>query len=248
MINSPENFHIANTKLYNFFNRLSLQKLQKFIDKRRIRINSSGQDEREFFVDWSSKKYNRISLVNKCLNKSSDIENTNYLEIGCAGNKLFQSVMAKTKIGVDPFSGGTHRMTSDTFFESNNSLYDVIFVDGLHEYQQAWRDVKNSLSSIEVGGYIGIHDMLPRNWIEAHIPCLYNGPWSGDVWKIAFDLLENDSVEFSLLNIDHGVGLVKKIKEDAASKLSANYGEKSYKFYADNRDKLPIIEFDELLF
>ena len=246
MIDSPENFHTKRSILFKVLNRLSMYKLEKFLDRRRILKYSSNQDQREFYIDWKTKSHNRIALVNRLINSYSLNNDLRYLEIGCAGDKLFQSVMVKTKVGVDPFAGGTLRMTSDKFFESNTDNFDVVFVDGLHEYHQAWRDIKNSLSIIPVGGYIGIHDMLPRNWIEAHVPCLSNGPWSGDVWKIAFDLKENPSIEFNLVNIDHGVGLIKKIKDDAASVLESTYHQKSYKFYAENRDKLPIIEFDEL--
>lgn len=248
MIDSPENFHITRTKLINILNKLSRNKLQTFLDKRAIRKNSNGQDVREFYVDWKTKNYNRISVVNNMIANCASDSKIRYLEIGCAGDKLFQSVMAYEKIGVDPFAGGTHRMTSDEFFGTDSSNFDVVFVDGLHEYNQVWKDVKNSLSQIPVGGYIGIHDMLPRTWVEAYIPCLYDGPWTGDVWKLAFDLMDNPGIKFNILNIDHGVGVIKKIEENAELTLSSNFGSESYSFYADNRHKLPVIEFNEYNF
>jgi len=39
-----------------------------------------------------------------------------YLEIGCDQNQLFSRVKVQNKIGVDPYSGGNIRLTSDNFF------------------------------------------------------------------------------------------------------------------------------------
>ena len=45
-------------------------------------------------------------------------------------------------IGVDPMSGGTHRMTSDEFFRRNREQwhykFDLVFIDGLHEVSRVW--------------------------------------------------------------------------------------------------------------
>lgn len=61
-----------------------------------------------------------------------------YLEIGCQSDKTFGNVnhMFEVTVGVDPASGGTHRMTSDDFFAQNTQTFDVIFIDGLHEAHQ----------------------------------------------------------------------------------------------------------------
>ena len=53
-------------------------------------------------------------------------------------------------------------MTSDEFFELNNEKFDFVFVDGL-EHDQVRRDVENALRCLNPGGYIALHDMLPRN-------------------------------------------------------------------------------------
>jgi hypothetical protein len=65
---------------------------------------------------WDSKGYNRIALVNYLVAKCGGYD-CRYLEIGCASNDLFDSVYAHKKTGIDPTSGGTHRMTSDDFFD-----------------------------------------------------------------------------------------------------------------------------------
>jgi hypothetical protein len=87
-----------------------------------------------FDWDWGQTNFNRIALVNLL---NADRLNGDYLEIGCQGNNLFDSVPATNKVGVDPVAGGTVRKTSDDFFRENQQKFDVIFIDGLHTYEQA---------------------------------------------------------------------------------------------------------------
>jgi hypothetical protein len=79
-----------------------------------------------------------------------------YLEIGCKDNSTFNRVNAIKKVGVDPNRGGTLRMTSDQYFKDHNDTFDLVFVDGLHEHEQAVRDVENSLLRLNPGGTIVI--------------------------------------------------------------------------------------------
>ncbi len=59
------------------------------------------------------------------------------MEIGCFNNDLFNHINCPKKVGIDPYSGGTLRKTSDDFFSKNEETFDCIFIDGLHIYQQA---------------------------------------------------------------------------------------------------------------
>lgn len=109
-------------------------------------------DERSLDWDWRKTNFNRIAVVNLLLNK---FQNPSYLEIGCASNNLFDSVPAQNKIGVDPSSGGNVRKTSDDFFKTNDIYFDVIFIDGLHTYEQVRRDIINSIKSLNKTGGAG---------------------------------------------------------------------------------------------
>ena len=40
--------------------------------------------------------------------------------------------------------------------------FDIIFIDGLHEYDQVKKDIVNSLKFIDEKGFILIHDLLPE--------------------------------------------------------------------------------------
>ena len=75
-------------------------------------------------------------------------------------NKSFNIIPLpkKQKIGVDPFKGGTHRMSSDKFFKINKIFFDVVFIDGLHKYEQCQRDCMNSMKFLNQGGIIIFHD------------------------------------------------------------------------------------------
>lgn len=112
------------------------------------------------------------------------------------------------KTGVDPAQGGTHRQTSDDFFAQNDRKFDVIFIDGLHEYHQVRKDAINALSCLDENGWIAFHDFLPSDWHEQHVPRL-SGGWVGDCWKLAVELAKSEDVEFRILNIDHGVGIMR---------------------------------------
>ena len=88
-----------------------------------------------------------------------------YLEIGCDEDQLFSKIKIEMKIGVDPVSGGNVRDTSDNFFRRNHNKFDIIFIDGLHEYKQVKKDIKNSLLFLNENGVIFLHDCMPMRFI-----------------------------------------------------------------------------------
>lgn len=81
---------------------------------------------------------------------------SDYLEIGTFKNEAFNVALQlfPHAVGVDPNSGGTLRMTSDEYFANNTEMFDLIFVDGLHEANQVFRDVHNALDILKPGKQI----------------------------------------------------------------------------------------------
>jgi hypothetical protein len=194
-----------------------------------------------FDIDWDRIHYNRIAVLNH-INLRHGCKD--YLEIGCRSNECFDSIVAESKIGVDPERGGTHRMTSDAFFaQCGERRFDTIFIDGDHTYDQVRRDLVNALQHLAVGGWLVLHDMFPREWQEAHVRQISKF-WTGEVWKLGFDLIQSPDVDFRLLKIDHGVGVVRKVRAHVAIPDSSDLlREQSFRFFYENIDQLPVVDY-----
>ena len=228
-------------KLSNLSVASILRSCSKYLERNKY-INKYKAKQYEW--KWDKKGYNRISLVNYLISLSGGI-NSKYLEIGCSHNDLFDSVASLKKTGVDPSKGGTHRMTSDEFFSQNKEVFDVIFIDGLHEYFQVHNDAINSLKVLKEGGYIAFHDFLPGNWKEGHVPRI-NSRWNGDCWKLALQLCDSKGLEFFILNIDEGVGVLKKLSTDwYIPSFSEELNSSDFGRYVSMVDDLPIISYEE---
>ena len=122
-------------------------------------IRNSIKNKNSFSINWKKINYNRIALINLLL---KNFNNPSYLEIGCNKNKLFDSIYVEDKIGVDPIAGGNVRLTSDDFLNKMKKKFDLIFIDGLHEYHQVRRDFENAHKVLKPNGYILLHDMHPE--------------------------------------------------------------------------------------
>jgi hypothetical protein len=122
-------------------------------------------------------------------------------------------------------------------------MFDVIFVDGNHAYDQVRRDVYNSLKFLSKDGIIIIHDMLPIVKEQTVVPMphpTYAG-WVGDVWRIAFDLMKEPNINFYIVNIDLGCGVI--IPGVQETKI---YPNKTWNDYVTNHNTLPITLFEEI--
>ena len=134
------------------------------------------------------------------------------------------------------------------FFLVNKKKFDVIFIDGLHEYDQVRRDIINSIRDLKEGGWIVLHDMLPRNWIEGHVPALSPNFWTGDVWKIAFELINTKGIVFKIAKIDFGVGVMKINKSfEGIANLQDELRSKQFEYLFNNIAKLPIEEWENII-
>ena len=158
----------------------------------------------------------------------------NYLEIGCDQNELFSEVNIEKKVGVDPNNGGTHRMTSDTFFTKNEDKFDLIFIDGLHTYGQALKDIKNSLTTLNDKGFILLHDCFPMTYYDQAVPRAQR-KWNGDVWKAITEIRTLNDVDTYVGAFDNGIGLVLKRKNTRIlQKPSKPFKDISYQDYYNN--------------
>jgi hypothetical protein len=136
-----------------------------------------------------------------------------YLEIGVLGNETYNSLPTlDVKHSVDPNGQAVFNVTSDEFFERHcNQSYDIIFIDGLHLAEQVQRDIENSLTHLNDGGIIVVHDCLPSAEYEQLREGVSGKPWTGDVWK-AFAALRADRRDLIMrvVDTDYGCGLIER--------------------------------------
>ena len=119
-----------------------LNKFSRLINK--VYYNLFVELDKKKKITFNFTEEKRWDLLNQII-KIKKIEN--YLEIGCDNNDLFEKINVSNKIGVDPREGGNVRKTSDEFFKYNKKKFELIFIDGLHKYDQVNRDIENSLNT-----------------------------------------------------------------------------------------------------
>lgn len=169
----------------------------------------------------------------------------NYLEIGCDKNQLFSKVNINNKIGVDPVSGGNVRKTSDDFFKENKSSFDIVFIDGLHTYEQVKKDILNSVNCLLDEGIILVHDCMPDSLGKQAVP-RYKMQWNGDVWKAIVDLRQQENLEIYTCEIDQGIAIIKKKKNTSILKLDKPINKLKFKDYFNNyKEYMRVISLEE---
>ena len=186
----------------------------KFFLKRLLYYFYGEKFYKRLNYDWS-KLPSRIEIIQNVINTK---KYKSYLEIGCDRNENFSKIVIDHKVGVDPERGGTLRMSSDDFFKKNKDSFDLIFLDGLHTYEQTIRDIDNSLGAINENGVIFIHDCLPKKIWNQIVPRIY-GHWNGDVWKAIVHARTYDYADTYTCVADHGIGIIFKRKNSNKLKL-----------------------------
>jgi hypothetical protein len=154
----------------------------------------------------------RTEIINELIQKYGY---QNYLEIGVNTPSQpgynWVGVKSKIKHGVDPNVDTTYRMTSDDFFDNHVSeKYDIVFVDGLHIFEQAYRDIINSLKWLSPNGTIVVHDCNPIEEITQRRERASDA-WHGDVWKAIIKLrMEEAELTISTVDTDEGCAIIRR--------------------------------------
>jgi hypothetical protein len=162
--------------------------------------------------NWSTRRINAV-LAAFPGEKSQGMKS--YLEIGLEAGRTLENVLAAYWVGVDPnpsFYAHTlpdgveiHSIPSDDYFARlpRRTAFDIVFVDGLHTYQQTYRDVINAFRHCP-NGVLLIDDVVPSDWISG-IPDqaeslelrrqhgIDNIDWHGDVFKVILMLRDHHS-------------------------------------------------------
>ena len=186
--------------------------------------------------------YFRWDLIEYLINKYGY---SDYLEIGCDQDQLFSKVKIQNKVGVDPSGGGNVRKTSDEFFKENNKKFDIVFIDGLHTYDQVKKDILNSINCLKENGIILVHDCMPDSLSKQAVP-RYRMVWNGDVWKAIVDLRQREDLEIFTCEMDQGIGVIKKEKNSSILEIKKSPRNLKFKdYFADYKNLLRVISLKE---
>lgn len=192
-----------------------------------------------------------------------------YLEIGVWGGSTFLQVQVPIKFAVDPcFEFDTNEyidestfffeITSDKFFkklDSNRKFneysfnieelkFDLIFIDGLHTFEQSLKDFENSLRYSHEKTLWLIDDTVPSDAYSAlpnpemsrykrKLAGLERGDWHGDVYKTIFAIHDHHP-EISYCTLMGGnpqTVLWKAPKSERAAVFSSKFEINSTDYY-----------------
>ena len=208
-----------------------------------------------------AKKPKRTEVINFLLSLSA--ADTSYLEIGVADpNRNFNLIESKVKYGVDPGVNRPpmpvdFRMTSDEFFLKlsngdllpKGTLFDVIFIDGLHLALQVDKDIRNAWKHLKDDGFIVLHDCNPPTEWHAresfryrHTPAFWF--WNGTTWKAFLKWRFEPSVRSCCIDTDWGVGVLSKRHAIGSSIEEANPFFEFHLLEEDRRRLLNLVDFD----
>jgi hypothetical protein len=159
-------------------------------------------------------------------------EQPSYLEVGVFRGVTFNSLEAARKVAVDPkfafdFSPIAAadpsiefwQTTSDRYFGTIADparLFDVVYLDGLHTFEQTLRDLLNAMSLLKSGGVIVVDDVFPSSYV-ASLPSIedfkrvriasgvQSRDWMGDVYRLIFFISSFcQQYDYRTINDNHG--------------------------------------------
>lgn len=198
----------------------------------------------------------RANVINQFVQESHS-----YLEIGVEYGQTIQYVKSVNKIGVDPSPKWEDkcvvRKTSDVFFAENGQPFDAIFIDGMHQVEQVWKDVVHASQCLSSNGILFIDDLFPvcyqeqlkvpkKHYYEDGI-LKYGESWTGDVWKVVYYLLQHYQHAFHSFqyyyNREHrGVGVFRWKEKIPMEEMERVEEINQYSYWNDFNDYVLLVE------
>ncbi len=172
-------------------------------------------------------------------------ESPEYLEVGVHHGVTFHMLTAARRVAVDPDfrfdlvqaratnpDASYHSIPSDDYFShviGADEKFDVIFLDGLHTFEQTLRDLLNAIGHIKPGGAIVIDDVLPNSYAASlptwemniryrNVRGITDDSWMGDVFRLVYfirDYLRHFS--YATTNEQHGIAILWNTPRPAPS-------------------------------
>lgn len=208
-----------------------------------FRLRNRILRDRRFLRSVKKAKGNESSsLINQLYRLHNNYQN--YLEIGVEFGFTLEAVQIPKKTGVDPYpkfntwlkpqNTNIHSITSDRFFSMHKrQLFDLVYLDGLHTFEQTYKDLRNASRIMTDRGLLLIDDTVPCDTFSA-LPDqqesykqrelaggVETGSWQGDVFKLLWILSKYFSEEldwWTLMDLQIPKTLViKKSKKSYSS-------------------------------
>lgn len=204
-------------------------------------------------------------------------ERPRYLEICVFKGTTFHQLSAMRKVAVDPRfnfdweaerrerGAGTEylQVTSDVYFGSivdPDERFDVIYLDGLHTFEQTLRDLTNALSHLADGGVIVVDDVKPSSFHaslpdQAHFRKLREyvndkrGQWMGDVYKLVWFIdTFYPSLSYATISNNHGQAVIWRERRASVEERSTNeIAELSFESFVLSLDVLRSRPFGQIV-
>ncbi len=238
MVSIPGAFRVAfakNDEAERAQQRLEIADLSvsTFNHDRLAHLSETLAERTAFATEWRRMfcEPTRMDFLNHCL-ASRDLRD--YLEIGVNNpESCFDNIQTPRKWSVDPGleyapNPVDFPMTSDAFFEAlaagkldcdrlplpADRRFDLVFIDGLHRAEQAWRDIEHALDHLRPGGIIVVHDCLPPNEhcamdVFPHSPsAVTSNYWQGSTWRAFERYCQLGAHHAYVVDADSGMGVI----------------------------------------
>lgn len=175
-----------------------------------LRGNNSMQETSQILEKYPENINDLMKSRPERINFLSQINQSNfYLEIGVNKGVTFNQIKIKNKVAVDPRFRFKYidyacehirfyEITSDEFFRtSSNEVFDFIYLDGLHIFEQTFRDFCATLAMSNEKTIWLIDDTVPSDMFAADRSLERGvrlrqatggkgGAWMGDVFKTIY--------------------------------------------------------------
>ncbi|QGN32936.1 class I SAM-dependent methyltransferase [Microlunatus sp. Gsoil 973] len=200
-----------------------------------------------------------------------------YLEVGVSKGTTFHRLEARFKVAVDPRfrfdwqaeQAGRgprtqyHEVTSDVYFGSiidPTQEFDVIYLDGLHTFEQTLRDFTNAVAHLAEGGVIVVDDVRPSSYhASLSDPRSYQKlrqyvrddrrAWMGDVYKLVWFIdTFYPSMSYATVANNHGQAVVwRERRRSVTERTVSEIGPLSFESMVLDHDVLRLRPFGEIV-
>ncbi len=130
-------------------------------------------------------------------------------------DRIMYSVPAEYEDGLPILHRTEATDSTECFRALAGRMFDLIFVDGWHTYENARRDLELALGRLNPHGTIVVHDCRPPNQ-DVATPGFKEGSWLGVTYLAFLDLVaERPELEYCVVDLDTGCGILRREGREA---------------------------------